>query len=242
MNILCSALEKKVPWHKDLVPEIVSTILECRSGTRKVKSWLNRRETKEETWLLFLGADHEAKNKIARELARCIFGSQNNMVTISPSSRTADLIEESNNKRKRDMWSSNYVERLGEALNENPHRVLLMEDMEQLDHCSMEAMKQAIENGRISISDGETVGVKDAIIIFSCKSLNALSRGGCSSRKRTKICETEDEIKETDEMEHKNSSISLDLKIALEDYSAGDDIGIREYVDKQIVFRSVQEL
>ncbi|KAG4203342.1 hypothetical protein ERO13_A05G394900v2 [Gossypium hirsutum] len=242
MNILCSALERKVPRHKDLVPEIVSTILECRSGTRKVKSWLNRGETKEETWLFFLGADHEAKKKIARELGRCIFGSQNNMVTISSTSKTADLIEESNNKRKRDKWGSNYVERLGEALNENPHRVLLMEDMEQLDYCSMEAMKQAIENGRISISDGETVGVKDAIIIFSCKSLNALSRGGSSSRKRTKVCETEDEIKETDEMEHKNSSISLDLKIALEDYSAGDDIGIREYVDKLIVFRSVQEL
>ncbi|KAE8729287.1 transcription factor E2FA-like [Hibiscus syriacus] len=33
LTTLCTALENKVPWQKDIVPEIVTTILKCRSGT-----------------------------------------------------------------------------------------------------------------------------------------------------------------------------------------------------------------
>jgi hypothetical protein len=35
---LCAALESKVPWQKDLVPELAKTVLKCRSGssTRKI--------------------------------------------------------------------------------------------------------------------------------------------------------------------------------------------------------------
>lgn len=30
LKVLCDALEMKVPWHKDVVPEIAKTVLECR--------------------------------------------------------------------------------------------------------------------------------------------------------------------------------------------------------------------
>ncbi|XVF24625.1 hypothetical protein REPUB_Repub13aG0143300 [Reevesia pubescens] len=242
MNILCNALEKKVPWQKEVIPEIVSTILECRSGMRKVKSWLKHRELKEETWLFFLGADYEAKKKIARELARLIFGSHSNFASISLSnfaSTRADSNEESNIKRKRDESGSSYVQRLGEALNENPHRVFFMEDLEQVDYCSQRGIKETIESGRITVSDGEKVPVKDSIIIFSCESLSSVARA-CSPRRKPDTSETE-EIKESD-MEQKNSSVSLDLNIAIEDNRADEnssgigDIGILEYVDKQIIF------
>ncbi|XWS65682.1 hypothetical protein CRYUN_Cryun05aG0134300 [Craigia yunnanensis] len=244
LNILCNALEKKVPWQKEVIPEIVSTVLECRSGMRKFKSWLKQRDLKEETWLFFVGTDYEAKRKIARELARLIFGSQSNFASVSLSnfaSTRADSNED--NKRKRDESGSSYVQRFGEALNENPHRVFFMEDLEQVGYCSQKGIKQAIESGRITVSDGETVPVKDAIIIFSCESFSSVSRA-CSPRRRPNISETE-EIKEL-EMEQKNSSVSLDLNIAIEDNSAEessaiDDIGILEYVDKQIIFR-VDEL
>ncbi|XP_022764336.1 protein SMAX1-LIKE 3-like [Durio zibethinus] len=244
MNILCNALEKKVPWQKEVIPEIVSTILECRSGMREVKSLLKHRGPKEETWLFFLGADNEAKKKIARELARLIFGSRSNFASISLSnlaSIRADSNEESNNKRKKDESGRSYLERLGEALNENPHRVLFMEDLEQVDYSSRKSIKQAIESGRIAVSDGETVPVKDAIIIFSCESYQSVSRA-CSPRRRPNTSETE-ETKASD-MEQKNSSPCLDLNIAIEDNSSADEnssvtgyIGILEYVDKDIIFR-----
>ncbi|XVF00037.1 hypothetical protein REPUB_Repub03eG0251800 [Reevesia pubescens] len=246
MNFLCNALEKKIPWRKEVIPEIVSTILECRSGMRKLK----RDQLKEETWLFFLGADYEAKKKIGRELARLIFGSQTNFASITLSnfaSTRADSNEEPNNKRKRDESGSSYVERLGEALNENPHRVMFMEDLEQVDYCSQKGIQQAIESGRITLSDGETVPVKDAIIIFSCESFSSVSRA-CSPRKIQNISETEEkEINKESDMEQKISSVSLDLNIAIKDNNADEsssgigDIGILEYVDKQIIFR-VQEL
>ncbi|OMO62763.1 hypothetical protein COLO4_32913 [Corchorus olitorius] len=238
LSILCNALEKKVPWHKDMIPEIATTILECRSGLRKLKSSLSlfKHRERQETWLFFLGSDCEAKHKIARELARLIFGSQTNFVSISLSNFESN--NNNNNKRKRDesSGSSSYVQRLAEALNENPHRVLFMEDLDQLDYSSHQAIKQAIESGKVTLSDGETVPLKDAIIIFTCDSetFTSVSRKG------------------TQEMEEKKttSSVSLDLNIAIEDHNCEDgiensgiirDMGILEYVDNQIIFR-VQQL
>ncbi|XVF41295.1 hypothetical protein PTKIN_Ptkin01aG0269100 [Pterospermum kingtungense] len=246
LNILCNALEKKVPWQKEVIPLVASTILECRSGMRKDKSWLKQREVKEETWLFFLGADYEAKQKIARELARLVFGSQTSFASIGLSSFASTARADSNeddNKRKRDESGSSYVQRLGEALNENPHRVFFMEDLEQVDYCSQKGIKGAMRSGRITVSDGETVPLMDAIIIFSCESFSSVSKA-CSPRKRPSIISETEETK-VSEMEKENESVCLDLNIAIEDSSNAEassgDIGILEYVDKQIIFR-VQEL
>ncbi|KAJ6300272.1 hypothetical protein OIU76_021134 [Salix suchowensis] len=70
LNTLCNALEKKVPWQKDIIPEIASTILQCRSGMTRRKGKVKNSEAKEETWFLFQGVDMESKEKIAKELAR----------------------------------------------------------------------------------------------------------------------------------------------------------------------------
>ncbi|OMO62731.1 hypothetical protein CCACVL1_22664 [Corchorus capsularis] len=237
LSILCNALEKKVPWHKDMIPEIATTILECRSGIRKLKSSLSlfKHRDRQETWLFFLGSDSEAKHKIARELARLIFGSQTNFVSISLSNFESN---NNNKKRKRDesSGSSSYVQRLAAALNENPHRVLFMEDLDQLDYSSHQAIKQAIETGKVTLSDGETVPLKDGIIIFTCDSetFTSVSRKGPQEKEEKKT----------------TSSVSLDLNIAIEDHNCEDgiensgiigDMGILEYMDNQIIFR-VQQL
>ncbi|KAE8679325.1 exocyst complex component EXO70A1-like [Hibiscus syriacus] len=241
INILCNALEKQVPWQKDVVPEIVSTILECRSGTREGKSWLNQRELKEETWLFFLGSDNEAKQKIARELARLVFGSQTSFASISLSdfgSKRADSIED--NKRKRSDESGNIdhvLQRFGEALNENPHRVFFVEDMEHVDCGCLKRIKQAIETGKVTISDGVTVPVMDSIVIFSCESFSSMSRA-CSSRRRPNRSDPE-EMKGTETEQDEKQSVSLDLNIAIGDNSKESDheIGILKCVDNQIVFK-----
>ena len=41
-------------------------------------------DAKEETWMLFLGGDAEAKERVARELASLVFGSRNSVVSIRP--------------------------------------------------------------------------------------------------------------------------------------------------------------
>ncbi|KAJ6892646.1 hypothetical protein NC651_025758 [Populus alba x Populus x berolinensis] len=220
---LRSSLEKKVPWQKDIVPEIATTILECRSGMRKRKGKLNHIEDKAETWLFFLGVDFEGKEKIARELARLVFGSQSNFVSIGLSnfsSSRADSIEESKNKRARDELGCSYLDRLGLALNENPHRVFFMEDVDQVDNCSQKGIKQAIENGNVTLPDGEKVPLKDAIIIFSCESFCSVSRA-CSPLRRQKTGDNHEDKEDEDLMEEKSLVLSLDLNISFGDN--GDD-------------------
>ncbi|KAF2318177.1 hypothetical protein GH714_002147 [Hevea brasiliensis] len=219
MKILCNSLEKKVPWQKDIISEIATTILECRKG------------------------------EIARELARLVFGSQANYASIGVSnfsSTRADSTEEFKNKRPRDELGSSYHERFGLALNENPHRVFFMEDMEQVDYCSQKAIKQAIESGRLALPDGDNVPLKDAIIIFSCESFSSVSRG-CSPPRRLKIGEKEGNKDEENESEDKNQVVSLDLNIAIKVEDDGDEYyniaenGIQQIVDRQIIFK-IQEL
>ena len=168
LTTLCTALEKKVPWQKDIIPEIVSTILKCRSGMLRRKGKLRDGESKEESWLFFQGVDVQAKEKIAKELARLVFGSQTNFITIALSSFSStreDSTEDSRNKRSRDEQSRSYIERFAEAVSSNPHRIFLIEDVEQADYCSQMGFKRAIERGRISNADGEEAILSDAIKI-----------------------------------------------------------------------------
>ncbi|KAF4402810.1 hypothetical protein G4B88_010262 [Cannabis sativa] len=177
LKTLCNALEKKVPWQKDIIPEIASTILKCRSGLVRRKghnSKNNNNDLKEETWLFFQGVDMNAKEKIAKELAKLVFGSQNDFVSIALSSFSSSVTRADSSedysggggggKRSRDEQSCSYIERFGEAVSFNPHRVFLVEDVEQADFCSQLGFKRAIERGRVCNSSGEEVDLRDAIV------------------------------------------------------------------------------
>lgn len=244
LKTLCTALEKKVPWQRDIIPEIANTILQCRSGVVRRKGKARNNEVKEETWLFFQGVDVEAKEKIAKELAKLVFGSQSSLISIALStfsSTRADSTEDSKNKRSRDEQSCSYIERFAEAVSTNPHRVFLVEDVEQADYCSQMGFKRAIERGRLNNSDGEEVVLSDAIIILSCESFSSRSRA-CSPPIKQK---SEGSEEKGAAMEETSPCVSLDLNITIEDGSADDesidDIGLLESVDKRIIFK-IEEL
>ncbi|KAE9619236.1 hypothetical protein Lal_00047275 [Lupinus albus] len=239
LKLLCDALEQKVPQHKEMIPEIASTVLCCRSGMKKVENHLMRKEDRQETWLLFLGAHSQAKENISRELAKVVFGSYNNFVTIGMSNLSDSTEDESyKRKRPRDELGSSYLQRFGEVANENPHRVFFMEDIDQVDYFSQKGVKKAIESGSITLPGGESVPLKDAIVIFSCESMSSLS----SSLPRKLLPHAENKGKENidDNLEEKIPSLSLDLNIAIEDdtrgVALGGSNGILELVDKEFNF------
>ncbi|KAI4348899.1 hypothetical protein L6164_009565 [Bauhinia variegata] len=243
LKTLCNALEKTVPWQKGIVPEIVSTILQCRSGMLRRKGKVRNSVAKEETWLFFQGVDMEAKEKIARELARVVFGSHSNLVSIalsSFSSTRADSTEDCRNKRSRDEQSCSYIERFADAVSNNPHRVFLVEDIEQADYCSQMGFKRAIERGRVGDSNGDEVSLSDAIIILSCESFNSRSRA-CSPPVKQKSSQEDNDAA----LEDTSPSVSLDLNISIDDNSdedqSVDDIGLLDSVDRRIIFK-IQEL
>ncbi|KAI9122159.1 hypothetical protein K1719_006848 [Acacia pycnantha] len=248
LKTLCNALEKKVPWQKHLVPDIVSTVLQCRSGMLRRKGNIRNSEAKEETWLFFQGFDAEAKEKMARELATQVFGSRsNNLVSLalsSFSSTGAESTEEfCRNKRSRDEQSY-YVERFGDAVCRNPHRVFVVEDIDQADYCSRLGFKRAIERGRIVDSNGKEVSLCDAIIIFSCESFSSRSRAGSPPVRQKLLSGEKDDNIAT--MEETSPCVSLDLNISIDDDDCDegrllDYTGLLESVDRRIVF-NIQEL
>ena len=254
LKTLCNALEKKVPWQKDIIPETVSTILQCRSGMirRKWNDNVRSSDVKEETWLFFQGVDIEAKEKIARELARVVFGSQNNLTSISLSSfasTRADSTEDCRNKRSREEPSCSYIERFADEVSCNPHRVFLVEDIEQADYFSQLGFKRAIERGRVEDSNGEEVGLCDAIIILSCESFSSRSRV-CSPLSKQKSCEGSSREENKDDtvatLEETSPFVALDLNISIDDECddedrSVDEIGLLESVDRKVFFK-FQEL
>ncbi|KAI3471751.1 hypothetical protein Pfo_028404 [Paulownia fortunei] len=241
LNILCSALEKKVPWQREIIPEIAGTILQCRSGMlrRKDKARGNT-DVKEETWLFFLGPDAQAKEKISRYLAKIVFGSYSNFLSIGIScfisSTRSDSSEDNRNKRGRDEQScSSYIERFAQAMSANPHRVFLVEDLEQADYFSQMGIKRAIEMGRISNESGEEVSFCDAIIILSCERFSSRSRA-CSPSSKQKIGNGAGPREE-----ETGPCVPLDLNMSFDDVSVEkqsvDDLGILEIVDRRVVFK-----
>ncbi|CAN8278960.1 unnamed protein product [Cochlearia groenlandica] len=238
LAILSDALESKVPWQKDITPEIAKAILKCRSGssTRKFKDGI-----REETWMFFEGLDVEAKEKVARELAKLVFGSQDKLVSIclsSFSSKRSDLMDDLSNKRSRDEQNWSYIERFSEAVSLDPRRVFFVEDIEQADYLSQLGFKKAIERGRVRCSNGEEALLRDAIVILSCDRFSSRSRA-CSPMVVNQISDGSEQYEEKNVV----TCVALDLNLSLDDdvceeEESCDDIGLLEAVDARFHFKT----
>lgn len=241
IKTLSDALVAEVPWQREIIPDIVETILLCRSGKSNRSEGPRERVQREETLMLFLGADSNAKENIARELAKLVFGSLSKFISISLS-RFSDSVQEHGKKRPREDSGYSYLQRFGEAVNESPHRVFFLEDVDQFDYSSKLGIKRAMGSGKVSVSGGETVSLKDAIVILSCESLSTVSR---REKNALQHQEKEREEKEHNSEEEKCTGVSLDLNMAIGDEDEKEEDGIDQMildrVDRKIIFKLVQE-
>ncbi|TKW04327.1 hypothetical protein SEVIR_7G101600v4 [Setaria viridis] len=255
LKLLCGALEKEVPWQKEIVPEVASTVLQCRSGIAKRRDRSRSADAaKEETWMLFLGGDAQGKERVARELANLVFGSSKHLVSIKPGASSSPVAsgssDEHRSKRPRTPPAGEpaYLERLYEAISENPHRVIFMEDVEQADRSCQLGIKEAIESGVVRNHAGDEVSVGDAVIILSCESFDARSRA-CSPPSRKVKVEVEEAKEERtgDHDEHNGDGASssspscIDLNVNVESDQAGEhnfgDVCLLTAVDRTLFFR-----
>ncbi|XP_020573390.1 protein SMAX1-LIKE 3 [Phalaenopsis equestris] len=240
LKILCNALERKVPWQKTIIPEIASIILQCRAGMKS--------KDKEDTWLFFQGGDTEGKEKIARELASLIFGYQMRFFAVglsNSSSTKSDSTDDARNKRSRLEASQGFLEKLVQAMKENPHRVFLVEDIEQVDFQSQVAIKSAIERGSFWSLEGGEVAIKDAIIILSCEAFDSRSRD-CSPPIKQKIEREEGKAEEVSEKEN-DSYLCLDLNLCAMDNEStelwcfGESETLISVVDRAFFFKKLED-
>lgn len=241
LKILCNALERKVPWQKNIIPDIASTILQCRAGMK--------RRNREDTWLFFQGGDIEGKEKIARELASLAFGYQTSFFALglsSSSSTKSDSTDDVRNKRFRSEASHGFLEKLVEAVKENPHRVFLVEDIEQVDFHSQVGIMSAIERGSFWSLEAREVAVKDAIVILSCEAFDSRSRG-CSPPVKQKIEREEGKGEEVSGKEN-DQYLCLDLNLCAADdetvelWRCGESERLLGAVDRAFFFKMPEDL
>jgi ATP-dependent Clp protease ATP-binding subunit ClpA len=244
LKILCNALERKVPWQKEIVPEIASAILKCRSGMkRRIEYCRVPSGIREDTWLLFRGRDNEGKENITREIASLIFGSQNYFVSLrlgafSPTTRCTS-IDNITNKRSRPESEHDHLEQLFHALHENPHRVVFIKDVDQLDYIGKMCLKRAIQDGLMRNVDGEETSFHDSIVVLSCDVFNTKERASSPQNKR----KVNHEENETASEKEADSGFGLDLNLCVDDNSEEccfDDVGLLEAVD-EVFFFNLQE-
>ncbi|XP_072978904.1 protein SMAX1-LIKE 3-like [Typha angustifolia] len=247
LKTLCNALEKRVAWQSDIIPDIASTILQCRSGMVRRKEKSKLVETKEETWFFFQGNDTDGKERIARELARLVFGSYNKCASIKLSNflpTRSDSTDDFRNKRSRSEKSHSYLEELFEAICDNPHRVFLLQDIEQLDYYSQVGIKAAMESGVVHNYNGDEVSVSDAILILSCEMFDSRSRACSPPAKERVESEEEEEGGGGSDDKEMGSYACLDLNLCAEDdmECSSDDVGLLEAVDRAFFFRLPEDL
>ncbi|KAJ1270927.1 hypothetical protein BS78_06G088300 [Paspalum vaginatum] len=258
LKVLCGALEKEVPWQKEIIPEVASTVLQCRSGIAKRRNKSRSTDAaKEETWMFFLGGDAEGKERVARELASLVFGSRESFLSFrlgasASSSASGSSDEHRSSKRPRTPPAAAgehaCLERLYEVISENPHRVIFMEDVEQADRDCQLGIKEAIESGVVRNRAGDEVGVGDAIVILSCESFHARSRACSPQRKKVKVeMEAKEESTGGDHEEHdedgtpsSSSPPCIDLNVNVESDQADEhnfgDLCLLTAVDRTLFF------
>ena len=174
LNILCNALELRVPRHGNIIPGISCTVLRCRSGvTRTIPSLLSSTKA---TCLLFLGRDYGGKIAVAQELARLVFGSYTEFTAVqlqgSPNIRTHNgmlaLKRQRSVDNDGDGNGGNVEARLFKATTENPHRVILIDGVNRLNRDSEMHIKNAIVGvTMVGGCNNDMVSLEDAIVVLS---------------------------------------------------------------------------
>ncbi|KAF8726229.1 hypothetical protein HU200_000428 [Digitaria exilis] len=176
LKILCSALEKRVPRHRDIAPAIASAVLQRRSGVTRTT-----RPTISATWLIFQGKDNDGKTDMARELARLVFGSCSEFtcimtttaapeLTLAPSgSNSGDGRSLKRRQRSPENDEHGYMQRFYEAIRENPHRVVMIDSVDHHDSSEAGGIENAMANGTVrGCNNGDVVSLEDAIVVTSC--------------------------------------------------------------------------
>ena len=247
LKILCNTLENRTPRHKDVVADIASVVLQCRSGmTRRMRRCQEKPSAA--TWLLFQGGDDDGKKAVSKELARLVFGSYSKFISISLAEFT-QVHSDSNSSLKRQRspdTGHGCFRTLYEAILENPHRVIMIEGIEQLDYDLEISIRNAIGKGRISGCNGDEISLEDAIVVLSCEALDSKSNVS-SPRLKQKL--TDNGGKEGNGMNIENgmesSSFTLDLNACAreeDEDSASDNVRILNIVDGVFLFQLMEDL
>lgn len=180
------------------------------------------------TWLFFHGPDGYGKKDMARELSDLIFGSYSAISLLNSGDSPGMCNDAKKRKRSRDGDNIYVMRRLLEAMQENPHRVVFIDGINQLDYESKIAIKNFIATGKIMDCNGkDMVNLEDAIIVLSTEEISSSKSKALSTLLNRETTNTQNRKDKGVE----SRRFTMDEVVGEEQNLVGENVGIMNVAD-----------
>ncbi|KAL6659154.1 hypothetical protein ACP70R_003194 [Stipagrostis hirtigluma subsp. patula] len=157
---LLKGLTEKVSWQSDAASAIAAVVIQCRSGSGKRRNL----GTRGDMWLLFIGPDQAGKQKMVNALSELMVNTRPVVVNFGGESRLGRPANEGLNTG---FWGKTSLDRVTEAVRQNPFSVIVLEGIDQVDTVVRGKIKRAMETGRLPDSRGREVSLGNVIFVLT---------------------------------------------------------------------------
>uniref|UniRef100_A0A0D9X5V6 Clp R domain-containing protein n=1 Tax=Leersia perrieri TaxID=77586 RepID=A0A0D9X5V6_9ORYZ len=157
---LLKGLTEKVAWQSDAASAIAAVVIQCRSGSGKRRNF----GTRGDMWLLFVGPDQAGKRKMVNALSDLMANTRPLVVNFGSDSRLGRV---GNDGPNMGFWGKTALDRVTEAVRQNPFSVIVLEGIDQVDVVVRGKIKRAMETGRLPDSRGREVSLGNAIFVLT---------------------------------------------------------------------------
>ncbi|XP_062191139.1 protein SMAX1-like [Phragmites australis] len=157
---LLKGLTEKVSWQSDAASAIAAVVIQCRSGGGKRRNI----GTRGDMWLLFIGPDQAGKRKMMNALSELMVNSRPVVVNFGSDSRMGRA---GNDGLNTGFWGKTSLDRVTEAVRQNPFSVIVLEGIDQADTVVRGKIKRAMETGRLPDSRGREVNLGNVIFVLT---------------------------------------------------------------------------
>lgn len=156
---LLKGLTEKVSWQSDAASAIAAVVIQCRSGSGKRRNV----GTRGDMWLMFVGPDQAGKRKMVNALSELMVNTQPVVVNFGGNSR----LGKDGNGLNAGFWGKTSLDRVTEAVRQNPFSVIVLEGIDQVDAVVRGKIKRAMETGRLPDSRGREVSLGNVIFVLT---------------------------------------------------------------------------
>ncbi|XBI00298.1 hypothetical protein VPH35_129382 [Triticum aestivum] len=157
---LIKGLTEKVSWQSDAASAIAAVVVQCRSGSEKRRTL----RTRGDMWLMFVGSDKAGKRKMVNALSELMANTRPVIVNFGGDS---ELGRAKNDGLNMGLWGKTALDRVTEAVRQNPFSVIVLECIDRLDIVVRGKIKRAMETGRLPDSRGREVSLGNVIFVFT---------------------------------------------------------------------------
>ncbi|XBI10194.1 hypothetical protein VPH35_137531 [Triticum aestivum] len=157
---LIKGLTEKVSWQSDAASAIAAAVVQCLSGSEKRRTL----RTRGDMWLMFVGSDKAGKRKMVNALSELMANTRPVIVNFGGDS---ELGRAKNDGLNMGLWGKTALDRVTEAVRQNPFSVIVLECIDQLDIVVRGKIKRAMETGRLPDSRGREVSLGNVIFVLT---------------------------------------------------------------------------